>query len=189
MGVFKKKRCKKKRCKKERCKKERFGKRSFLKRYIFFSIKYIMARKHSRRRMSQSKSKTMRRMQRGGNLAGNPPSAWGWGLGTLGGGWNQFMNSLSLQPGGNLGAAQSNAIVPMGNVNAQTAQGNIGPNMTGNIPGQAGGRRRRRGRRSGSKRSGSKRGGNFGAVLSQAAVPGAIILMNNALGKRSRRGR
>ena len=143
-----------------------------------------MARKHSRRRMSQSKSKTMRRMQRGGNLAGNPPSAWGWGLGTLGGGWNQFMNSLSLQPGGNLGAAQSNAIVPMGNVNAQTSQGNIGPNMTGNIPGQAGGRRRRRGRR-----ISYKRGGNFGAVLSQAAVPGALFFMNNALGKRGKRVR
>jgi hypothetical protein len=135
--------------------------------------------KYSRRSKSHSKSRTMRRAQKGGNLSGNPPSAWGWGLGTLGNGWNQFMNSLTLQPGANLGAIQSNAIVPVGGVNAQTAQGNIGPNMTGDIP-QKGGRRRR-GRR------GSKRGGNVGAVLSQAAVPGALILMNNALGKRSRR--
>lgn len=137
--------------------------------------------KHSRRRSSQSKSRTMRRSQRGGNLSGNPPSAWGWGLGTLGNGWTQFMNSLTLQPGQNLGAVQSNASVPVGNLNAQNAQGNIGPNMTGDVP-QKGGRKRR-GRR------GSKRGGNLGAVISQAAVPGALIIMNNALGKRSRRRR
>lgn len=147
-----------------------------------------MAKHRSHRRRSHSKSRTMRRMQRGGELAGNPPSSWGWGLGTLGGGWNQFMNSLSLQPGQNLGASQSNAIVPVGNPNAQTAQGNIGPNMNGGIPGQQGGRRRRRGRR-GSKRSGSKRGGNMAAVLSQAALPGALVLMNNAMGRRSRRRR
>jgi hypothetical protein len=124
--------------------------------------------------------------QRGGELAGNPPSAWGWGLGTLGNGWTQFTNSLMLQ-NENLGATQSNAIVPVGNPNAQTSQGNIGPNMDGGIPGQKAGRRRRRGRRRGTKRRGYKRGGNMGAVISQAAVPGALILMNNALGKRSKR--
>ena len=139
-----------------------------------------MAQK-SRKSRTHSKSRTMRRGQHGGNLAGNPPSAWGWGLGTLGNGWTQFMNSLSLQPGQNLGAIQSNASVPVGGLNAQTYQGNIGPNMTGNIPSNSvGGGRRRRGRR------GSKRGGNMGVVLSQAAVPGALILMNNALGKRSK---
>jgi hypothetical protein len=122
-------------------------------------------------------------MQRGGELAGNPPSAWGWGLGTLGNGWTQFMNTMSLQPGQNLGAVQSNSIVPVNNLNAQSAQGNIGPNMTGDIPQQGGRRRRGRGRR------GSKRGGDIGAVLSQAAVPGALIIMNNSLGKRSRRRR
>ena len=150
--------------------------------------------KHSHRRRSHSKSRTMR--LKGGNLAGNPPSSWGWGMGTLGNGWTQFMNSLSIQPGANLGAIQSNASVPIGNVNAQTSQGNIGPNMTGNIPQQGGRRRRgRRGskrsgsKRSGSKRSGSKRGGNMGVVLSQAAVPGALIFMNNAFGRRSRRNK
>jgi hypothetical protein len=153
----------------------------FLKSGFFFLIKYIMA-KHSRKRRSHSKSRTMH--LKGGNLAGNPPSSWGWGLGTLGNGWTQFMNTMSLQPGANLGAVQSNAIVPVGGVNAQTAQGNIGPNMTGDIPQQGGRRRRRRG----SKRS-SKRGGNMGVVLSQAAVPGALILMNNALGRRSRRNK
>ena len=144
-----------------------------------------MAKYRSHRRRSHSKSRTRRRMQRGGELAGNPPSAWGWGLGTLGNGWNQFTNSLTLQSGENLGASQSNSIVPVNNSNAQTAQGNIGPNMNENIPGQQGGRRRRRRR----GRRGTKRGGDMGAVLSQAAVPGALILMNNALGRRSSRRR
>jgi hypothetical protein len=125
----------------------------------------------------------MRRGQHGGNLAGNPPSSWGWGLGTVGNGWSQFMNSLSIQPGQNLGAIQSNASVPVGNLNAQTAQGNIGPNMNGDIPQQGGRKRKHRGRRR------TKRGGNIGAILSQAAVPGALIIMNNALGKRSKRRR
>ena len=142
-----------------------------------------MAKHRSHKRRRHSKSRTMR--QRGGELAGNPPSAWGWGLGTLGNGWTQFTNSLMLQPNENLGATQSNAIVPVGNPNAQTSQGNIGPNMTGNIPGQKAGRRRRRGR----GRRSYKRGGNMGSVISQAVVPGTLLLMNNALGKRSRRSR
>ena len=141
--------------------------------------------KHSHRRRAHSKSRTMRRMQRGGELSGNPPSAWGWGLGTLGNGWTQFMNTMSLQPGSNLGAVQSNASVPVNNLNAQSAQGNIGPNMGGDIPQQGGRKRRGRGR----GRCASKRGGDIGAVLSQAAVPGALIIMNNALGKRSKRRR
>ena len=142
-----------------------------------------MANHRSHRRRHRSKARTMRRRQRGGELAGNPPSSWGWGLGTLGNGWNQFMNTLSVQPGQNLGASQSNVIVPVNNPNAQTAQGNIGPNMNEGIPGQQGGRRRR------GRRGHSKRGGDMGAVLTQAAVPGALILMNNALGRRSRRRR
>jgi hypothetical protein len=140
-----------------------------------------MAKQRSQRRRSQSKARTMRlkgsglsMRLKGGALAGNPASAWGWGLGTLGGGWNQFMNSLTLQPGQNLGTVQSNAIVPVGNINAQDAQGNIGANMSGNIPGQAGGKRRRH-RRS--------RGGNFGAVLSQAAVPGILLAAQQTYGK------
>ena len=49
--------------------------------------------KHQRshRRRSHSKSRTMRRAQRGGDLAGNPASSWGWGLGTVGNGWTQFI--------------------------------------------------------------------------------------------------
>jgi hypothetical protein len=113
---------------------------------------------------------------RGGALAGNPASAWGWGMGTAGNGWTQFMNSLTLQPGQNLATAQSNNLVPVGNINAQNAQGMIGPDMKGSIP-QAGGRRRRRG---------VKHGGN---IIAQAAVPVALIAMNNALGRRTRRRR
>lgn len=114
-----------------------------------------------KRRSSHSRGRTRRVAQRGGELAGNPPSAWGWGLGTVGSGWQQFMNSLTLQPGQNLGAQQSNDIVPKNNLNAQTVQ--------------AGGRRR------------ARCGGNWAAVASQAAVPAALIVMNNAMGKRSRR--
>ena len=52
--------------------------------------------------------------QRGGGLAGNPPSAWGWGLGTMGSGWQQFMDTLTLQPGQSQVAAHSNNIVIKG---------------------------------------------------------------------------
>jgi len=139
-----------------------------------------MAKHRSQKRRSHSKRGTRRHKQHGGDLAGNPPSAWGWGLGTLGNGWTQFMNSLTLQPGQNLGAIQSNASVPVGNLNAQTNQGNIGPDMKGNIPGQAGGKKRR---------SRAKHGGNLMPVLEQAAVPVALIAMNNTLGTRRRRSR
>ena len=138
-----------------------------------------MAKHRSHKRRSHSKSRTMRRGQHGGALAGNPPSAWGWGMGTLGNGWTQFMNSLTLQPGQNLGTIQSNNIVPVGRVNAEDAQGMIGPNMKGDIP-QGGGKRRRH------RRSRAKRGGNFVALAQQAAVPVALIAMNNTMGKRSR---
>ena len=50
------------------------------------------------KRKCKRHNKTMRHrkrnMQRGGELAGNPPSAWGYGLGTMGDGWTQFMNYL-----------------------------------------------------------------------------------------------
>jgi len=138
-------------------------------------------RSHKRRANSHKvmKSRTMR--LKGGGLAGNPPSAWGWTMGTLGNGWTQFMNSLTLQPGQNLGTIQSNDIVPVGDVNAQdAAQGMIGANMKGDIPTKlVGGEKRRRHRR-----SRAKRGGN---VLAQAAVPLTLIAMNNALGSRRRR--
>ncbi len=119
--------------------------------------------KHSHRKRSHTKSRTRTMRQHGGELSGNPPSAWGWGLGTAGNGWTQFMNAFSLQPGTNLSTDQSNVSVPVGSVHSQS---------------QSGGKRRR---------ARGKRGGNMGLALSQAVVPGTLVLMNNMLGKRSRR--
>lgn len=127
-----------------------------------------MARHRSHKRSFRSKAKTRRMAQRGGELSGNPASSWGWGLGTMGSGWQQFMNSLTLQPGQNLATQQNNDTVPKNNLNAQNVL-------------QRGGRRRHRSR--------AKRGGNWAAVASQAAVPAALIVMNNAMGRRSRRHR
>jgi hypothetical protein len=118
------------------------------------------------------KSRTMRSRQRGGDLGGNPASAWGWGMGTLGNGWTQFMNSLSLQPGQNINASQSNNIVPVGGVSQQSD-----PNMK---VAQSGGKKRR---------GKGKRGGNLLAIAQQAAVPVALIAMNNAYGNRVSRRR
>lgn len=135
-----------------------------------------MAKHRSHKKRTHSKSRTMRHGQQGGTLASNPPSAWGWGLGTVGNGWTQFMNSLALQPGQNLGTVQSNNLVPIGGVNAQDSQGMIGPNIKGDIP-QAGGKRRRY------RKSRATRGGNFMFAAEQAAVPIALIAMNNTLKK------
>ena len=122
-------------------------------------------------RARSSKSRTHR--QRGGNLNGNPPSAWGWGMGTLGNGWQQFMNSMTLQPGENLGTIQSNASVPVGNLNAQSNQGMIGTNLQGDIPRVGGKRKNKR----------CKKGGSIGAALNQAAVPLVLLAANMAVGK------
>jgi hypothetical protein len=80
--------------------------------YYFFLFIYIMAKHRSHKRKSHSKkSRTM--YQQGGELAGNPASAWGWGLGTVGNGWTQFMNTFSTaNPSGN---ANSNGIVANSN--------------------------------------------------------------------------
>jgi hypothetical protein len=138
-----------------------------------------MAKHRSHKRRSSSKSKTMRRAQRGGDLAGNPASSWGWVNGTVGNGWTQFMNSLTLQPGQNLGTVESNAIVPVNNINAQDSQPSIGTNLQGGIPNSVGGRRRRR--KSRGKRS--KKGGNLLAVANQAIVPGFLLAAQQTFGK------
>jgi hypothetical protein len=138
-----------------------------------------MAKHRSHKRRSSSKSKTMRRAQRGGDLAGNPASSWGWVNGTVGNGWTQFMNSLTLQPGQNLGTVQSNNIVPVNNINAQDSQPSIGTNLQGGIPNSVGGRRRRR--KSRGKRS--KKGGNLLAVANQAIVPGFLLAAQQTFGK------
>ena len=113
---------------------------------------------------------------RGGELAGNPPSAWGWGLGTAGNGWTQFMDTLTLQPGQNIAAAKSNDLVPVGRPNANEPLQSVKMN---------GGRRRKYGR----SKSRSRKGGNWGAVLNQAAAPLALLGANQYFGKRSRRNR
>jgi hypothetical protein len=107
----------------------------------------------SRRHRSRSRS------QRGGELAGNPPSSWGWGLGTAGDGWKQFMDSLTVQPGQNANINQSNNLVPV----------------------SKGGRRRSRGR------GRSRRGGSLGAVISQAAVPLTLLAAQQTYGRRRTR--
>jgi len=135
--------------------------------------------KHSRRSRSHSNARTKRRGQHGGNLAGNPASAWGWVNGTVGNGWTQFMNSLTLKAGDNLGTVGSNDVVPIKNLNAQDAQGMIGPGRRGDIPGQKGGRRKRHGK--------GKRGGSFLAVANQAIVPGALLAFQETFGRKSRR--
>lgn len=120
--------------------------------------------------MAKHRSHKRKHNYKGGALGNYPASSWGWTMGTLGNGWTQFMNSLSLQPGQNMSAAQTNNIVP-------NSQGNVAagsPNMNG-------GRHRRRHRRT------AKRGGNIGAVLSQAAVPGALLILNQTAKRRHRR--
>ena len=117
------------------------------------------------------------RRQRGGDLAGNPPSGWGWVNGTVGNGWTQFMNSLTLQPGQNLGTVQSNNIVPVNNINAQDAQPGVGSNLQAGIPNSVGGKRRRR------NKSKAKRGGSWAAILNQATVPGILLAAQQTFGK------
>jgi hypothetical protein len=112
-----------------------------------------------------------RRRQKGGNQGAYPDSAWGFQLNNLGNGWRQFMDTLSVQPGDNLGASQSNAIVPVRNVNAQTAQPALSPNMSGG--------RRRRNR--------SRKGGNLAAVVEQAAVPLVLLGMQQSYKKKHSR--
>ena len=157
------------------------------------------------KRKSKRHNKSKRHRQRGGELAGNPPSAWGWGLGTMGDGWTQFMDSLTLQSNQNGNMNQSNNIVPVGNASIQSKVGgrkrkyrggNHHTSMSGSMPSS--------GSMPGSmsvpvdvsmsalpvsasKSGGKKRGKRGGNVFAQAIVPGTLILMNNALGKFSRK--
>ena len=161
------------------------------------------------KRRCKKHQKTMRNRQRGGELGSNPPSSWGWTLGTLGDGWTQFKNSLTLQPGNNNNINQSNNIVPIG----KSGFHNMNSKMGGRRKKYRGGEHSAMpsampssmpssmpvsismpvsmpmpmGKTGGRARSGKScrksRGGN---VLAQAIVPASLILMNNALGKYSR---
>ena len=126
-----------------------------------------MANKKSRsRKSSNSRTKSRRRKQHGGNTA--PPSAWGHAMNTFGDGLTQLQNSLTLRAGQNLASSHSNDLVPIKNLNAQDAQPMLRPNMTG-------GKRRRRK---------SAKGGSWGAVATQALVPGFLLGAQQLYGRR-----
>ena len=140
-------------------------------------------RRSQRRSQSRGQSRGQTRSQKGGNYGSYPDSAWGFQMNNLGNGWTQFMNSLSVQPGSNLGSSQSNNIVPIKNINAQNAQ----PKMTG------GKRHRKRAmqqqmmQQQTRGKGRGKKGGYWGAVLEQAAVPLALLGMQQFYGKRHTR--
>ena len=133
-----------------------------------------MAPRSKSQRRSQSRSKTRR--QRGGNQGSYPDSAWGYQMNNLGDGWTQFTNSLSAQSGSSAASSQSNNIVPIKNMNAQK---------------MAGGRKRSQMRQQqmlqSRGRGRGKKGGYWGAVLEQAAVPLALLGMQQFYGKRHTR--
>jgi len=131
-----------------------------------------MANKRSRSRKSaKSRTKSRRRKQYGGNTQvsnSSSPSAWSYVAGTVGDGLTQMQNSLTIRPGQNLGATQSNDIVPIGKINAQDAQPMLTPTMSG-------GKRR-------------AKGGSWGAVAAQAFVPGVLLGAQQLYGRSRRNG-
>ena len=166
-----------------------------------------MANKRSRsRKSSNSRTKSRRRKQCGGNTAGPaPPSAWGHAMNTVGDGWKQFQDSLTLQPGQNLASSQSNDLVPIGKMNAQNAQPMLKPNMSGG-KGNGGGYGKPWGSSGGSpaknaaglsapgatnqygsgkrRRRKSAKGGSWEAVAAQALVPGFLLGAQQLYGRR-----
>lgn len=114
------------------------------------------------------------RKQRGGTTS---PSGWGYVYSRVGDGWTQFQNALTLQPGQNLGTLQSNDIEPIGQPNFQNAQAVPSSQNLSLI--QSAGKRRR------SKRT--RKGGNWGAMLSRAAVPFTLLGLQNMYGKNKSR--
>lgn len=99
-----------------------------------------------------TKSKSRNQSQKGGSAL--PPSAWGNVLETAGSGWQQFMNTLSLN-----NPSQSNVLA----LQNTSRSGNNAVNTKT----MKGGRKTR-----------SRRGGNLVPVLNQAAVPLTLLAMN-----------
>lgn len=149
-----------------------------------------MPKHYTQQKRSKSKSKTMKRSQKGGNLAGNPPSGWGWVEGTVGNGWTQFMNSLTIKPTENIGTIQSNDVVPINNINAQDQQGVIGPLANQALSGvkshKGGKSRTKKGGKSRSN-SKSKRGGSLASIFGQAVVPFSLLGAQQLYGRRRRK--
>lgn len=111
---------------------------------------------------------------------GNSPSGWGYVYNTVGNGWTQFQNALTLQPGDNAVSQQSNNIEPVGKPNFGNTS--YDPSKTDLTLIQSAGRRRSKR----SKRSRSRKGGNWGEVASRAIVPLALLGVQNRFSKRRR---
>ena len=104
---------------------------------------------------------------------GDSPSGWGYVYNTVGNGWSQFQNALTLQPGDNAVTQQSNNIEPVGNPN----YGNTSyiPNQTDLTLIQSAGKRKH----VKSNRRRSKKGGYWSEVVSRAVVPFALLGLQN----------
>ena len=154
-----------------------------------------MATRSKSRMSRRNRQSSKTRSQRGGNQGAYPDSAWGFQMNNLGNGWTQFMNSLSLQPGETVATSSSNDIVPIRNLNAQTKM--AGGRKRGNkkmrrmqqmqqmqqmkLAQQA---QKAQLMQKGKSKSRGKNGGYWGAVLEQAAVPLALLGMQQVYGKR-----
>ena len=108
-----------------------------------------------------------------------PPSAWGWQTANLGSGWDQFMNTFSINPADNLGTVNSNEIVPMGKPNAEDSQPMLSPNMKETTMQQGG---KKKSKKVGKKMKGNKKvhtrkGGNIMSIVSKAIVPASLFAM------------
>lgn len=103
---------------------------------------------------------------RGGNwnISGAGPSAWSYVYNTVGDGFTQFRNALTLEPGQNLGTIQSNDIEPRTNINAQNMEGL--PTKADLSLIQKAGSRRRKGK-----------GGNMVAIANQALAPVSLLAL------------
>jgi hypothetical protein len=108
-------------------------------------------------------------------------------MNNLGSGWNQFRNVFLPSPGENLGATQSNVIV-QNNANSSTMTGGKKHRHRRHKMRQMQQQQMQMQQMQQSKsQSRGKKGGYWGAVLEQAAVPLALLGMQQAFGK-SRKG-
>ena len=131
--------------------------------------------------MAKGGSKRQRQQTQSGGMG-----ATEWVNNLLGNGWQQFQNSLMVQPGSNLGSVQSNQIVPndgIKGVNINDPKYDMST-PSGSI--QGGGRTRRKGRKG--RKGKGKKGGmlGVGAVLEQAVVPFGLFGLQQSYGKSRR---